>query len=124
MKLKYKLLFFFVICIGILYFFNTESSSEKSGNKVEKTLTNSHSINEAYSNSKRFVKMMLKTPSTAEFPWKYDSRSYKINDSTFRMYGYVDSQNSFGSKLRTMWTCTVVFRSDNTVECKEVKLFE
>lgn len=54
----------------------------------------------------RAVKKQLKTPSVAEF---VDTRAIpKKEGDGFLVGGQVDSQNSFGAKLRTKWVCTAL----------------
>jgi hypothetical protein len=60
----------------------------------------------AYSMSQEFVKKSLKAPSSAEFPRMEDSEvtvDY-LGDCTHEVHAYVDSQNSFGAKLRSRYT--------------------
>ena len=48
----------------------------------------------------------LKAPSTAKFPSFYDNgvAAERLPDgSTYRVVGYVDSQNSFGAMIRSQW---------------------
>ena len=62
---------------------------------------------EAYVYHKYFIKNRLKSPSTAEF-FSYDaSRVSKINNSTFKIRGYVDAQNGFGAMIRTNYSIVV-----------------
>lgn len=48
----------------------------------------------------------LKSPSTAEFPWGIEPR--KINDSTYAVVSYVDSQNGFGAMVRSNFMVEVI----------------
>ena len=60
--------------------------------------------------SKDAVKQMLKSPSTAKFPW-YDeyqvsmpiNEKTKAPDGTVIVVGYVDSQNGFGAMIRSTY---------------------
>lgn len=64
------------------------------------------------------VKKMLKSPSTASFNWNADDNITRLNDTTFYIKGYVDSQNSFGAELRSNYSCTVVYLDKlNMVRC-------
>lgn len=59
----------------------------------------------AYDMSRRFVKDMLVSPSTADFPYK-SSAGVSIlyeGDCKHSIYSYVDSQNSFGGMIRTKY---------------------
>ncbi|HET8885593.1 MAG TPA: hypothetical protein VFM70_04480 [Salinimicrobium sp.] len=63
--------------------------------------------------SQHFVKQKLKSPSTAEFGSSTE-RVTKLNDSTFMVRNYVDSQNSFGAMIRSEYACTLYFTNDAT----------
>ncbi|WP_350545847.1 hypothetical protein [Pseudoalteromonas sp. 5-MNA-CIBAN-0065] len=56
-----------------------------------------------YYMAKKFVKRYLKSPSTAEFPSSNDSdvRVEYVGNCVHKIWGYVDSQNSFGAIIRT-----------------------
>lgn len=56
--------------------------------------------------SERYVEKYLKSPSTADFPLGADG-CVKINDSTFFVSSYVDSQNGFGAMIRTTYSCQI-----------------
>ena len=59
--------------------------------------------------SQNFVKTRLTSPSSAEFSYDYENKVQKINDTTFRVVGWVDSQNGFGAMVRSNYTCTIIF---------------
>lgn len=68
------------------------------------------------------VKEKLKSPASAEFP--VDLNNVKIvNDSTFIINSYVDSQNSFGAMLRMNYLCEIIISKD-TYKCNYVELYE
>lgn len=50
------------------------------------------------------IKSLLKLPASAEFEGGADG-VIKINDTTFTVVGTVDSQNNFGSILRSNYSC-------------------
>lgn len=56
------------------------------------------------------VTQRLKSPSTAEF--NTNTQSTYINDTTYGIYGTVDSQNSFGAMIRTEFMCTVTLTNN------------
>ena len=74
-------------------------SNEHENRKPEK--------NEAWVISRGFVKGILKAPSTAEFPFE-DVYVYN-NGDTFTVIAPVDAQNTFGAKLRTKYSCKLVY---------------
>jgi hypothetical protein len=67
----------------------------------------------AYDACERAVESQLKAPSTADFSGIFDSEITDNGDSTYDVVGYVDSENSFGAKIRSNWTCTVRDTGDN-----------
>lgn len=70
------------------------------------------------------VKELLKSPASAEFPILTDEAIKQLNDSTFIIENYVDSDNSFGAKLRSRYTCKVIFDKQGYSRCEDVKLEE
>jgi hypothetical protein len=64
--------------------------------------------NKAFIMAKDFVKAELKAPSTADFESDYKYK--KENDSTYSVILEVDSENSFGAKLRSKWLVTLSYR--------------
>ncbi len=59
----------------------------------------------AFIAGQRLVKDRLKAPSTAKFSDYYrgDSGASRVKGTTFRTWGYVDAQNSFGAMLRSQY---------------------
>ncbi|MFA9195665.1 hypothetical protein AAGV33_14730 [Flavobacterium sp. FBOR7N2.3] len=52
------------------------------------------------------VEENLKSPSTADFPWVIEP--IKVNDSTYTVASYVDSQNGFGAMIRANFVVEVI----------------
>jgi hypothetical protein len=69
--------------------------------------------------SRHFVEDQLKAPATADFSDDTEN-VVKINDSTYDVQSYVDSENSFGAKLRSRYSCTIVFLKDDQVRCENL----
>lgn len=66
----------------------------------------------AYTYVQEYVKSILKSPGSADFPTRsYEEAISRINtkDSTYFMAGYVDSQNGFGALLRTNFVITLKY---------------
>ena len=51
-----------------------------------------------------FIEQRLTSPASAEYQPFWDSMQ-KINDTTFTVYGYVDSQNGYGAMMRSSYSC-------------------
>lgn len=56
-------------------------------------------------NTKDVIKKVLKSPSTAKFPW-LDGWMVSRADDIYRVTGYVDAQNSFGAMIRSHFSVT------------------
>lgn len=66
----------------------------------------------AYRSCERAVGTQLKAPSTADFSG-YSHSDISATGSTYSVHGYVDSENSFGAKVRSDWDCRVRSTGDN-----------
>jgi len=58
-------------------------------------------VSEAYIISKDFVKENLKSPATSDFSSEYSFK--QISNKEFEIKSEVNSENSFGAKLRSNW---------------------
>lgn len=76
----------------------------------------------AYIYAEKFVKQNLKTPSTAKFPEVLEKSKHitKLNNKSFLINSWVDSQNSFGAMIRSEFSCTIIFEG-NTVKTNNLK---
>lgn len=59
--------------------------------------------------SRTFVTRQLKAPATAQFD-NATTNVKKLNDTTFTVASFVDSQNSFGALLRSNYSCVITYR--------------
>lgn len=61
---------------------------------------------EAMTMAQELVKLELKSPSTASFPWSIDEYTITKKGDQYTVKGYVDAMNGFGVKVRTKFeTC-------------------
>jgi len=103
-----------------------ETNEQEKINKEEEKerlnlLKNKYSKIEALIESRQFVEKRLKAPSTADFSNESEKSVKKINDTTFLVTGYVDSENSFSAKLRNNYSCKIVFFDKlNKVSCVDL----
>lgn len=68
---------------------------------------------DAFTYAQIFVKENLKAPATAKFAGLGESRIERLPDGeTYKVYSYVDSQNSFGAMLRSKYYVKVIVKSD------------
>jgi len=76
----------------------------------------------AWYQAQGFVEKKLKSPSSAAFQL-YDENNVIQKDSVFTIKGYVDSQNSFGAMLRSVFLCELVYhKKTETVECTYITI--
>lgn len=68
-----------------------------------------------------YVKQLLKSPSTADFPTCNESRLIREPDNRFIVTSYVDSQNSFGAMIRTPWQVYLKYTPDDKVIFEDVR---
>ena len=80
--------------------------------------------NDAYYTATNFVKNRLKSPSAAEFPKPKEARIQLLEDgATYKIYGYVDSQNSYGATLRVNWYVKLILNG-NEWNLLDLKIYE
>jgi len=80
--------------------------------------------NTAYVISKRYIESILKSPTTADFPF-LDFESTHFGEGRYRVTSYVDSQNSYGAMIRSNWSILMTYKggeefSSNSWELEEV----
>lgn len=111
-KIRSVIILIAFLIVGIVFFTvmcSDDSVAEKKSHTKVEALTASH----------QFIEERLKSPSTAE--WCYgDDQVSQINDSTFFINSCVDSQNGFGAMIRTRYSCNIIFRSNNMVNCTNI----
>ncbi len=69
--------------------------------------------------AERYVKQLLKSPSTAEFP---STTAAETGDKTFHVDGTVDSQNGFGAMIRNSFECDVVETGSGTLKIENFEM--
>jgi hypothetical protein len=63
----------------------------------------------AYYCSQTVVESNLKSPSTADFPLFDDATVTKLSNDRYKIESYVDAENSYGAKIRSDYSVTIVF---------------
>jgi hypothetical protein len=77
----------------------------------------------AFYDSKQFVEQRLKSPGSAQWSDFSEELVEQVNDTTFKVVSYVDSQNGFGALLRSYYKCTIIYRPTiNKVMCEDLKM--
>lgn len=111
-----------LVIFGLIFLFFKCTCSKSD---EEKVIQNAQDLRAtAYFNSQECVKDLLKSPSTAEFPYGSEQFVTQIDEDTFIINSYVDSQNSFGAMLRTQYVCQVTLIDNENYTCDSVKLLE
>lgn len=91
-----------IIIIGLIIYGFVSCFS--SGDTTEKSYEDKiHDLKiEAWVMAEQFIDKQLKAPATAKYQWFTEDNVTKIGDQ-YTVEIYVDSENSFGAKLRTHW---------------------
>lgn len=83
-----------------------------------------YQANDAYYTATQFIKKRLKSPSAAEFPKPKEARIQLLEDgATYKIYSYVDSQNSYGAMLRVNWYAKLI-RSGQEWHLLDLKVYD
>ena len=65
-----------------------------------------------YAHSQIIVEDYLKAPATAEYPGSDGCTVNKIDDHTYTVAAYVDSENSFGATIRSKFVVDISYNKD------------
>ena len=107
------------IIIGIS--FSCCGGCDDNSNSTKET---GHTNIEAWTAAQLEVERNLKSPSTAKFPWSSEGYVTKIDNNTFDIQSYVDSENSFGAMIRTNFSCTVKFTGQDTYIVQDLEFWQ
>ncbi len=101
MKHRHHIFFFLIVAFFILLSIGSEEG-ESTPNTLKYV---------AYNLSTKHVKDSLVTPSTAIFPKHGELMKHIIvhDDFSYDINSWVDSQNSFGARIRTKFSCKIIF---------------
>lgn len=82
-----------------------EEARKKAAEKAKRDEITCRNEGMAFVMSQSFVKRRLKAPASADFPSGIDRdvKTKYLGDCTHDVWAYVDSQNSFGAKIRTSY---------------------
>ena len=111
---------FILIIVFLLVTSLIAASCFNSSNKTTKEETKKPTKQDALIQSHLFIEQHLKSPGSADFPYQPDETIDQLNDSTFIVLSYVDSQNSFGALLRTHYKCKIIFSPDGTARYEDL----
>jgi hypothetical protein len=93
-------------------------------NEKEQDTKSTFTKQDAVIQSRLCVEKLLKSPGSAKFAYQPDETIDQLNDSTFAVLGYVDSQNDFGALERTYYKCKVIANKKGEAHCKDMQLEE
>jgi hypothetical protein len=78
---------------------------------------------DALAYSHLFVDQKLISPGSAQWAYQDEQSIDQLNDTTYRIISYVDSQNKFGALLRTYYKCDIIHSpSTGKVDCQNLIL--
>lgn len=112
-----------IIAIAAVGFFSIKScffSKEPKSIDTEPKLTKQDAVVQSH----LCIEKLLKSPGSAKFPYQPDETIDQLNDSTFIVLSYVDSQNDLGVLKRTYYRCKVIGRELGQARCEDIKLEE
>jgi len=78
----------------------------------------------AFVMSQTFVKRELVSPSSAKFPWFDKSMATQVDEDTWIINSYVDSQNRFGAMLRTNYIAKVKYLGNDKWQLLDLAFYE
>lgn len=78
--------------------------------------------NVAYEFAKGFVEECLKSPRTVDFASHWDLKYEKVDARTWKLWFYVDSQNSFGAMVRTQCYTKMMYLGPDSWKLLDIKL--
>jgi hypothetical protein len=115
----------------VLIFLLILGSKPKKNNSNSTTLTpsvNTPSVEKDESTmaliiSQGFMKKQLTSPGTAKFAGIFDEQTYnKLNDGTYYVASFVDSQNGFGALIRTNYSMHMRFLGGDSSDSANWKI--
>jgi hypothetical protein len=110
---KIKTISVLIVIVIILIFWIRSCGEEPLSEKYKKST--------ALIESRQFVEKRIKSPSSADFSFESEKSVIRVNDTTFIVTGYVDSQNSFGAKLRSNYSCKITYLDKiGKVQCDDL----
>lgn len=80
-----------------------------------------HTKSDALIASQMFVEKQLNAPGSAKFPYQEEDAIDQLNDSTFVIVSYVDSQNDLGVLIRNYYKCKIIYSNTGKVKCEDLQ---
>lgn len=108
---KLKASHIFLILVLVVIMFMMFGGSDSTSNTKTSSPTSSDYAVASYVQAKNFVSSVLKSPSTADFP--FFGEGVKVGTNTYKVSSYVDSQNGFGAMIRSNYIITLKFNGGN-----------
>jgi hypothetical protein len=79
----------------------------------------------AYVAAEGYLQNILLAPSTAQFNTSSENGVIRVNDSTWWIDSYVDSQNSYGAMLRKRFICKLTYNpATDETKCLDVRIVD
>lgn len=126
MNLRLHLLSALVLLVMVALALGSSDSDEDSGGSA----SSEPDKVSAWIMAQSFVKDRLKAPGTASFGSVFgdyqspDDCVVELGDGRFRCTGWVDSENSFGAKIRTRFSCIVKYVGNDKWQLEHINFEE
>lgn len=89
-----------------------KSGTDSNSASASKDLTPKYDKFNAQVDCEAFVKRTLKAPATADFAPHHELQISGSDSGPWNVAGYVDAQNSFGAKIRSLYSCTIHYQDN------------
>ncbi len=101
---------------------SSRPSSSYSSSSSSSTSSTSDNSTMAYVQANNFVKAVLKSPSTAKFPFFGEGQN--VGTDTYKIDSYVDSQNGFGAMIRSEYSITLQLTGGDPADQRNWKVLK
>ena len=115
--------------VGIIGAAIEGNSSETTSNRNINNSTNTKNQLEEISDteacviSRNFIKPILKSPKTADFPM-FDCVAVESEENVWVVNSYVDAQNSFGAMIRSYYMVKLQYTGGNSLDSRNWELLD
>ncbi|HUM44337.1 MAG TPA: hypothetical protein PKI14_15440 [Fervidobacterium sp.] len=110
---------------SIIGFYTNENSTNTSSQSAQPAHEDKADEIEAIIMAEKFVKDRLVSPSSAKFPWRSsETTAVKVDEDTWVISSYVDSQNRFGAMLRTYYIAKVKYLGNDKWQLLDLEFYE
>lgn len=109
---------------AIIGFYTNENSTNTSSQSAQPAHEDKADEMEAIIMAEKIVKQKLVSPSSAKFPRSSETTAVKVDEDTWVISSYVDSQNKFGAMLRTYYIAKVKYLGNDKWQLLDLEFYE